>query len=253
VDLGLRKKKAILVGASYGIGLAAAHELAREGCDVAICSRSQANIDVAIEALASHGTKVFGGSVDVRTGTAHVEWIESAAAQLGGCDIFISFASANTMVDDEVGWRAAFETDALPLVRGVHTVLPYLRKSDAGSIVTISSTAAVEDFISPGGYHAVKAAVMNYSSALSQTLAPEGIRVNCITPGPILIAKRGWDQLKNQMPAVFDATVKRIPMGRMGSGEEIGRAIAFCASPVCRYMTGANIVIDGGFTKRVQF
>lgn len=253
MDLGLKGKKAILVGASHGIGLATAHALAAEGVDIALCSRSQGSVDAALAALGGYGVKLTGASVDVTDAAAHSAWIAAAAEELGGCDIFIPFTSANTGVDDEAGWRTVFDTDTLPLMRGVQAALPYLQKSDAGSIVTISSTAAVEEFIGPGAYNALKAATINYTSALAQKFAPEGIRVNCITPGPIEMEGRAWDQIKQGMPEFYDGMLKQIPFGRMGTGEEVAKAIVFVASPVCRYMTGANLVIDGGFTKRVQF
>lgn len=253
MDLGLTGKKAILVGASHGIGLATAHALAAEGVSIALCSRSQGSVDGAVEALTAHGGTVIGGAVDVTDADAHSAWIAKAAEELGGCDIFIPFTSANTGVDDEAGWRAVFDADILPLVRGVQAALPFLQKSDAASIVTISSTAAFEDFMEPGAYNALKAAVINYTSALSQKLAGEGIRANCVSPGPVEMEGRAWDQIKQAMPDFYTGILKQIPMGRMGSGEEIAKAIAFVASPVCGYMTGANLVIDGGFTKRVQF
>ncbi|WP_311270445.1 SDR family oxidoreductase [Sphingobium sp. WCS2017Hpa-17] len=253
MDLGLKGRKAILVGASHGIGLATAHALAAEGVDIALCSRSQGSVDAALAALATHGVALVGGAVDVTDAQAHSAWIASAAQRLGGCDIFIPFTSANTGVDDEDGWRAVFDADTLPLMRGVQAALPFLQKSDSGSIVTISSTAAVEEFMGPGAYNALKAATINYTAALAQKFAPDGIRVNCITPGPVEMEGRAWDQIKQGMPDFYDSMLKQIPLGRMGNGEEIAKAIAFVASPVCGYLTGANLVIDGGFTKRVQY
>ncbi|WP_380876615.1 3-ketoacyl-ACP reductase [Sphingomonas sp. DBB INV C78] len=253
MDLGLKGRKAILVGASHGIGLATAKVLAGEGCDIALCSRSQESVDAAVAAVGQAGGKVVGGAVDVMDGPAHSAWIAQAADQLGGCDIFIPFTSTNTGVDDEAGWRAVFEADLLPLQRGVQAALPFLQKSDAASIVTISSTAALEEFMGPGAYNALKAAVINYTAALAQKHAPQGIRANCISPGPIEMEGRAWDQIKGAMPDFYKGILAQIPTGRMGSGEEVARAIAFVASPACRFMTGANLLIDGGFTKGVQY
>jgi 3-oxoacyl-[acyl-carrier protein] reductase len=102
-------------------------------------------------------------------------------------------------------------------------------------------------------YHALKAAVIAYSSALAQSFAAEGIRANCITPGPVWTEDGPWPQIKEAAPEFFEQIVSGIPAGRMTTGEELANAIVFAASPACRSMTGANIVIDGGFTKRVQF
>jgi len=253
MDLGLGGRKAVLVGASHGIGLATAKVLAAEGCAVALCSRSPESVRAAITAIEEAGGKAIGDPVDATDGAAHAGWIADAAGRLGGCDIFISFTSTNPGVDDEAGWRAVFEADILALQRGVHAALPFLRQSDAASIVTLSSTAALEEFMGPGPYNALKAAVINYSAALAQKHAPEGIRVNCVSPGPIEMEGRAWDQIRSAMPDFYKGILGQIPMGRMGSGEEVGRAIAFVASPACRFMTGANLLIDGGFTKGVQF
>ncbi|WP_321390446.1 SDR family NAD(P)-dependent oxidoreductase [Emcibacter sp.] len=253
MDLGLKGKKAILIGASHGIGLATAKVLAQEGCDIALCSRSQKSVDEAVKAVSEYGTKVIGGTVDVTDSMGHGKWIADAAEQLGGCDIFIPFTSANTGVDDTEGWMVVLNTDVLPLVNGIKAALPYLQKSDSGSIITVSSTAALEEFMGAFPYNALKAAVLNYSSALAQQLAPQGIRVNCISPGPVFMEGRAWDQVKEGMPEFYEGILSQIPMGRMGTGEEVARAIVFMASPACQFMTGANLVVDGGLTKRVNF
>jgi 3-oxoacyl-[acyl-carrier protein] reductase len=179
--------------------------------------------------------------------------VKGAAEELGGCDIFISFASAGGGPASEESWKAVFDLDLLATFRGIQAALPFLEKSEAGSIVAISTTAAVEEFLGPQAYNAMKAAVINHAHAMSQALAPKGIRVNTVSPGPVYIDGGSWDMVKTHMTPIYDMTLKGIPMGRLGNAEEIARAIAFIASPACRFMTGTNVVIDGGFTKRVQY
>ena len=253
MDLGLRGLKAILAGASKGIGRATAEALAAEGCDVALCARGTETIDAAVASLKSKGVQAFGESVDMADGDAYRAWIAKAAGQLGGCDIFISFASAGGGPASEETWKKTFELDLMATYRGMEAALPFIEKSQHGSIVAISSTAALEEFFGPQAYNAVKAAVINYASALSQKLAPQGIRVNTVSPGPVFIEGGSWDMIKTHMTALHDATVKQVPMGRLGTGEEVAKAIAFVASPACPFLTGANLVIDGGVTKRVQY
>ena len=116
-----------------------------------------------------------------------------------------------------------------------------------------STTAAVETFMVPQAYNAMKAALIQYSGALSQDLAPKGIRVNTICPGPIFIEGGAWNNIKDNMKPFYEATLADIPMGRMGKAEEIADQVVFLASPRAAFTTGTNIVIDGGITKRIQF
>ncbi len=253
MDLGLKGLKAVLAGASKGIGRATAEVLAAEGCDIAICARGQESLDAAVNSLRGKGGKAFGASVDMSDAAAYAAWVNRAAEQLGGVDIFIPFASAGGGAASEETWRKAFEVDLLATFRGIQAALPHVEKSSAGSIVCISSTAALEDFFGPQPYNAIKAAVINYASALSQQLAPKNIRVNTVSPGPIWVTGGSWDMIKTHMTPLYEQTVKAVPMGRLGEDAEVARAIAFVASPACRFMTGANLVIDGGVTKRVQY
>lgn len=253
MDLGLKGKKAILIGANASVGRHTAEILAQEGCHVALCGRTQAKVDSVVATVKGFDVQAFGKAVDASDAAALPAFIEEAAGVLGGCDIFISFVSANPGVDSDEGWQTVMNADILPLSRGIRTALPFLQKSDAGSIVTLSSTGAVEEFMGPQPYNALKAAIINYSSALAQKHAPEGIRVNCLIPGPIYTDDGPWAAIKDNVPEFYEGILAQIPMGRMCSGEEIGRAIAFVASPACRFMTGASLVIDGALTKRVQF
>lgn len=253
MDLELKGKKAILIAANASVGRHTAQVLAAEGCAVALCGRTQEKVDAVVETVRGYGVQGFGKAVDASDATALPAFIDEAAAELGGCDIFISFVSANPGVDSDEGWMTVMNADILPLSRGIRTALPYLQQSEAGSIVTLSSTGAVEDFMGPQPYNALKAAVINYSAALAQKHAPEGIRVNCLIPGPIWTEDGPWPYIKENMREFYDSIVAQIPAGRMCTGEEIGRAIAFVASPACRFMTGASLVVDGALTKRVQF
>jgi 3-oxoacyl-[acyl-carrier protein] reductase len=253
MDLGLKGFKAVLAGASKGIGLATANALAGEGVDVAICARDKAGVDKAVAAIKTKGVRAFGDSVDIADAASYLSWVERAADQLGGCDIFISFASAGGGPASEATWKAVFDLDLLATWRGIQAALPHLEKSKAGSIIAISTTAAVEEFLGPQAYNAMKAAVINHAHAMSQALAPKGIRVNTVSPGPIYIDGGAWDMVKTHMTPIYEMTLKGIPMGRMGTAEEVAKAIAFVASPACSFMTGANLIIDGGFTKRVQY
>ncbi|MEZ5558998.1 MAG: SDR family oxidoreductase [Pseudomonadales bacterium] len=252
MDLKLKGNKALVTGGSKGIGRAIAEALAAEGSDVAICARNQAEIDKAVESLSAKGVKAIGHSVNVLDGAALRAWVTQAGEALGGIDTLVSNVSGGNAPGED-GWKAAFEGDMMGAVRSVEAALPFLGKSGNASVLMISSTAALEKFLGPGAYNAMKAALLQYSGALCQELAPKGIRVNAISPGPIFIEGGSWDMIKKHMTPLYEATLKDIPIGRMGTAEEVAAQAALLASPLAAFTTGTNVVIDGGITKRIQF
>jgi 3-oxoacyl-[acyl-carrier protein] reductase len=252
MDLKLKGQKALITGGSKGIGRATADRLADEGVNVSICARNADEVKAAVEALSAKGVTAFGQAFDVGDADALKGWIDASAEALGGIDCIVSNVSGGN-APGEAGWRANFEYDVLGTVRLVEGSMPHLENSDNASITMISSTAALEKFIGASAYNAMKGAMVQYSGALSQDLGPKGIRVNSICPGPIYIEGGSWDMIKKNMTPFYDATVADIPIGRMGSADEVAAQIALLASPYGGYTTGTNVVIDGGFTKRIQF
>ena len=252
MDLQLKGNKALITGGSRGIGRAIADRLADEGCNVAICARNEDQVNEAVAALSAKGVTAFGQAVDIGDGDALKAWVAASAEALGGIDNIVSNVSGGNG-RTEADWRANFECDVLGTVRMVEAAQPHLENSENGSVLIISTTAALEKFIGPHSYNAMKAALLNYSGALSQELGAKGVRVNAISPGPIFIEGGAWDNIKKHMTAFYDATVAEIPVGRMGSADEVAAQAVLLASPYGAYTTGANIVIDGGFTKRIQF
>ena len=105
----------------------------------------------------------------------------------------------------------------------------------------------------PQPYNAMKAALIAHANDLSQSLAPRGIRVNTVSPGPIYFEGGNWQMIEQTMKPVYDATLAQCPQRRMGTPEEVARAVVFLASPAASLITGANLVTDGGFTKRVAY
>ncbi len=253
MDLKLKGNRALITGGTKGIGRAIADTLADEGCDVAICARNEDEVKAAVAALTAKGVKAFGQSVNVGDGDALKAWVAASADALGGIDIVVSNVSGPGGGQGEKGWQNNFDYDMLGAVRLVTTSLPYLEKSANGNIVMISTTAALEKFIQAGPYNALKAALIQYSGALSQDLAPKGIRVNTVSPGPIMIEGGSWDNIKKGMTAFYDSILAQIPLGRMGTAAEVAATVALLVSPRSGFTTGTNVVIDGGLTKRIQF
>ena len=147
----------------------------------------------------------------------------------------------------------AFEQDLMGVWRGIDAVMPHLEQSDAGSILVLGTTVAIEPSFGPQPYAAIKAALVHHAAALSQRLAPKGIRVNIVSPGAIFIDGGDWDKIKAGRPELYESTVAKVGLGRLGRPEEVAAAITFLSSPAASYITGTNLVVDGGMVKRVQF
>jgi 3-oxoacyl-[acyl-carrier protein] reductase len=252
MDLGLKGKKVILTGGSRGIGRASLELFADEGADIAFFSRNPDQVAETRAALAAKGAKVFAEAFDFTGSDAYKTWLSSAAEALGGCDIFVhnvSSSGAGATAD----WDKTFLLDIRGAVDAIEVLQPHLEASGAGSIIFMSSTAAVETFLVPQAFNALKAALITYAKQLSQAMGPKGVRVNVVTPGPIKYPGGNWSMIETAMPDFYKATEAGFALGRFGTPEEVAKAVVFLASPASGYTTGTNLVIDGGYTKRVQF
>jgi 3-oxoacyl-[acyl-carrier protein] reductase len=252
MDLGLKGLKVILTGGSRGTGRAALEIFAAEGADVGFFSRNQAQLDEAVASMQRHGGRVVGVRGDLSDLEAYPALLTGIADKLGGCDVFVPSASASgsKLAQD---WEACFRMDVLGTVRGCEAMLPYLEKSKHGSIIILASTAATETFFAPQAFNSVKASLLTYSKQLGQAWGPKGIRVNAVSPGPVWFEGGNWDDIKRDIPDLYKATQDQMVLGRFGVSEDVAKTIVFLASPASGWTTGTNVIIDGGYTRRVQF
>jgi 3-oxoacyl-[acyl-carrier protein] reductase len=256
VDLGLAGRKALVTGASRGIGRAVVERLVAEGMQVGICARNADGIELAVKELGPNG-EVIGAAVDASDHAALAAWVQEYGERLGGVDVIVSNASAlGGIPHAPEGWRRNFEVDVMSAVAFVDAALPFLRASEAGSIVQIGTITAVEYHHYPGGglsYGPLKAALVNYVSQLAKELGPEGIRANAVSPGPIYIDGGSWDRIRQKKPDYYELNRARHPSGRFGRAEEVANVVAFFASPRASWVSGQNLVVDGGFTLRIGY
>lgn len=252
MDLELSGKKIIVNGAARGIGRRIVELAAKEGAHVAFFSRHAELVTEVAASLAGEGRTVIADVLDMNDSEAYVAWLKNAAERLGGCDIFIHTASSSG-AGATGDWEAGFRLDVMGAVRACETLEPYLEASGQGAVVMMSSTAAVETFIRPQAFNAMKAAVITYASQLSQSWGPKKIRVNVVTPGPVEFPGGNWSKIKAGMKPFYDSHMSAVPLGRLGTPDDIAPTVLFLASVRSGYTTGTNVVIDGGYTKRVQF
>jgi len=253
MDLGLKGAKVLVTGSTKGIGRAIAETFAAEGANVGICARNQADVDSTVAALKARGVSAFGGAVDVADGAALKAWVSDMAAKLGGVDAVVSNVSALAIGQDEESWQKEFSTDMMGTVRLVDAAMPYLEKSAAAAIVTISSVSGREVDFASGPYGTFKAAIIHYTQGLANQLAAKGIRANSVSPGNTYFEGGVWNTIKDNNPELYKTALALNPTGRMGTPQEMANAVVFLASRAASFITGTNLVVDGALTRGVQF
>src|ERR1700733_12937813 len=251
MDLGLKGKNALVTGGSKGIGRAIAELFADEGANVAICARNADEVGKAVKALAAKGVKASGGAIDVADPPALKQWVEGAAAELGGIDTIVCNVSALAVGDTAETWEKSFRTDMMHTVNAVAAALPYLEKSKSASVVIVSSVSGFEVDFAAGSYGALKGALIHYAKGLSHQLAGKGVRVNAVSPGNTYFEGGVWQSIERNTPDAFKAAIASNPTGRMGTPEEVAAGIVFVSSPAASRVSGTNLIIDGALTKAV--
>ncbi len=257
MDLGLRGKVAMVAASSKGLGFGIARELAREGALVSIGSRTESDIfDAADLLIEETGTEVLPNVLDAADPDSIFQWLDGTINTFGGVDMLVVNAGgppAGNFDDfEDVDWQSAFELTLMSAVRMIRAVLPSMRQSGGGSILTITSCSVKEpiDFLLLS--NVMRSGVTSLAKSLSRQLAPENIRVNNLLPGRIDTDRvQSLDVMNAErqgldVEAIRTANELGIPLGRYGTTEEFGRLGAFLLSDAANYITGQTIAVDGG-------
>jgi 3-oxoacyl-[acyl-carrier protein] reductase len=260
MDLGLQGKRALITGASRGLGYAAAETLAREGVRLAVNSRRAESINAAAETLRSEtGAEIFPLPGDVSTRDIPAQIISRAVETLGGLDILITNsggppAGKFDTFDDET-WLQAVELNFLSHVRLIRAALPYLRQSPAASVLTVTSMSTKQPIPNLVLSNSIRSATVGLTKTLALELGVDGIRFNSILPGWTetervyeLMAHRA----KMNGTTVEEEIAKQAmdsPLGRMGTPQEFANAAVFLVSPAASFITGVMLTVDGGMYK----
>lgn len=247
MDLGLTGKRVLVTGASKGIGRAIATTMLHEGAEVAICARTPSDLDEAASVLGAIGT-VHHRPADIGAAgepTALVEW---AVDVMGGLDVVVSNVSAMAASD----WEVSANVDLVRTDELLRAALGRMEDHTDANIVCIGSRAANVAAPRLPAYAAVKAATVSMVASLAREVARRGIRANVVSPGDVIFPGGTWDRVRDDGGKLWDAIVKENPFRRLGRPEEIADVVAFVASPRASFMTGANVMVDGGATPGIQ-
>jgi 3-oxoacyl-[acyl-carrier protein] reductase len=257
MELHLRGKGVLLVGGTRGIGRAAAELLAAEGVRLALVGRDPEALRATAEAVRQRGGQVREIPADI-TDPAQVERLVGAARDfLGRFDAVIDAVGRGVRGAfpelDEATWREAFELDFFSAVRLVRGALPFIPAG--GRIVLVGAASGKQPQRGQAPSNAAKAALANLTRSLADELAPRQIAVNCVAPGRVLTERRRARLLaeaRQQGISPEEALARDaadVPLGRHGDPEEVAAVIVFLASPRAGYLTGQQIVVDGGLVR----
>jgi len=247
----LKNKVAIITGGGTGIGRGIAIMFAKEGAYVVVCGRRKEPLTEVVKTIEEAGGEATYCIVDVSSATQIQEMVNITLAKWGQIDILVNNAGVYIAHDiastNEEEWDTVMNVDAKGVFLMSKAILPHMLKQENGKIVNIASIAGLFGFEQSAAYCAAKGAVVNLTKEMALDYAPKGISVNAIAPGII-----ESDMTK---PFLSDEQAKKtfldkIPVGRIGTPEDIAHAAVYLASNESDYVVGQTLVVDGGWTVR---
>ncbi|MFE9644254.1 3-oxoacyl-[acyl-carrier-protein] reductase [Streptomyces sp. NPDC006365] len=239
-------KVALVTGGSRGIGRACVLRLAQDGYDVAFCYSSQsAAADEVRKEASRHGTRILAVQADVASADSVRDLVKQVDEQLNPIDVLVTSAGIVRdnplllMTDEQ--WNEVVDVNLTGTYNVCRAVVFDMLKRRSGSIVTLSSVAGVYGIASQTNYAATKAGIIGFTKSLSKEVGRYGIRVNAVAPGFI-----ETDMVSGLDPQYSKQMVSGVPLGRMGTADEVADLVSYLSSDQAAYITGSVVQIDGG-------
>jgi meso-butanediol dehydrogenase/(S,S)-butanediol dehydrogenase/diacetyl reductase len=242
-------KVVLITGAASGIGAASARRFHGEGARLVLGDLQAEALAAFAKQLDPAGAAVFTRGLDVADRGQVEAFVADGAGRFGRLDVVFNNAGIGAYgrtpdLDPEV-WKRTIDVDLHSVFYGCRAAIPWLRRTGGGAIVNTASISGIAGDYGLAAYNAAKGAVLNYTRTLALDHARDGIRVNAVCPGPI-------DTALTKLLLANETFVReyreRIPLGRVGTADEVAGVVAFLASDDAAYVTGAAIVVDGGLT-----
>ena len=241
----LEGKVAIVTGAAQGIGRAIAETLAKAGADVAVVDRDVAHAAEAVAAIARLGRRGLAVKANVAEWTDVQAMVEQVMAELGRIDILVNNAGITRdsllLRMKEEDWNMVLDVNLTGTFHGTKAVLPVLMKQRGGAIVNIASVVGVMGNAGQANYAASKAAVIGLTKTVAREYASRAVTVNAVAPGFIDTA-----MTHGLVGDAREALIKQIPLGRLGTPNDVAEAVRFLVSPAAAYITGHVLHVNGG-------
>lgn len=244
----LTEKKALITGGSKGIGLATALQMAELGAEVCIIARNKTEIDTALDLLRPLCPSAWAITGDISDVADRQRIQEAVATHWTRLDILVNNVGMNIRKPfseyAESDYRRVFETNLFSAMALTQAMLPHLQQSGKASVINVASVAGQVDVRSGAPYGMTKAALIQMTRHLAVEWATMGIRVNAVSPWYTRTPLA--EPVLNQ-PERLELIIKNTPLGRVAEADEVASAISFLAMDQASYITGQNLVVDGGF------
>ncbi|MDD9994665.1 MAG: glucose 1-dehydrogenase [Dehalococcoidia bacterium] len=235
-------------GQLMGFGGAFAWIAAREGASVVVTDVDEESGSLTAAQISETGAPAMFVRLDVTSASGWHTAIDTAVGTYGRLDVLVNGAGVHALYDvestPEDEWNRAMAVHATGTFLGIKLAAPVMRRGGGGSIINVSSIAAMTGSPSNTAYHAAKGAILSLTKAAAIQLAGAGIRVNSLHPG---YADTPFTVAPFSEPGALERRLSKVPMGRLGTAEEIANAVLYLASDESSYVTGAELVVDGGF------